>query len=256
MTTPLEKPVRRLLSIRRGLSNAEHVVTMTARGLELRQKGRRFTLTVPWSDILARAEHLAGGAPPPRDASLESSVSSPFEVRAMKLDDLRDMIGLGDLVCADCRVSSVVVSAITLGDGRHVYLCDDCLEGLRALIRKTRGRRPLSPRSRRALSFLARTPAQRGSYGDIAAAIGKYATNVILTLLERKLIEQRGEHVKTAEFSLTPAGVAAVDALELPDPGSGSLVTGRVSDDAVGSNEKSSCPPEEPELFGQVAVVE
>jgi hypothetical protein len=60
MTTPLEKPVRRLLSIRRGLSNADHVVTMTARGIELREKGRRFTLTVPWSDILARAEHLSG----------------------------------------------------------------------------------------------------------------------------------------------------------------------------------------------------
>jgi hypothetical protein len=60
VTTPLEKPVRRLLAIRRGLSSAEHVVTMTPRGVELREKGRRFTLTVPWSDILARAEHLAG----------------------------------------------------------------------------------------------------------------------------------------------------------------------------------------------------
>jgi hypothetical protein len=135
----------------------------------------------------------------------------------MKLDDLRDSLGLGDLVCAECDTAGVIVSAITLEGGARFYLCDDCLEGLRRVIRKTRGRRPLSPRSRRALAFLAHTPAQRGSYGDVAAAIGKYATNVIVTLLERKLIELEppGSEVKTAEFSLTPAGIAAVDSLEL-----------------------------------------
>jgi hypothetical protein len=135
----------------------------------------------------------------------------------MKLDDLRDSIGLGDLICAECHTAGVIVSAITFDGGTRFYLCDDCLEGLRRLIRKTRGRRPLSPRSRRALAFLAQTPAKRGSYGDVAAAIGKYATNVIVTLLERKLIELEppGADVKTAEFSLTPLGTAAVDTLEL-----------------------------------------
>lgn len=60
MTTSLEKPVRRELPIRRGIGTLEYVVTMTRAGVELRQKGHRFTLSVPWSDVLARAEHLAG----------------------------------------------------------------------------------------------------------------------------------------------------------------------------------------------------
>lgn len=60
MTTPLQKPVSRLVAIRSLFPGAEHVVTMTQRGIELRRKGKRFTLFVPWSDILARGEHLAG----------------------------------------------------------------------------------------------------------------------------------------------------------------------------------------------------
>lgn len=57
MTTELERPVKRMVSIRAGI---QHVVTMTRRGLELREKGRRHTLSVPWADLLAQAERLAG----------------------------------------------------------------------------------------------------------------------------------------------------------------------------------------------------
>lgn len=60
MTTVLKKPVRRVVRIRRGLSTGDYVVTVSQLGIELREKGRRFTMTVPWPDALARAEHLAG----------------------------------------------------------------------------------------------------------------------------------------------------------------------------------------------------
>lgn len=60
MTTRLEKPVRREMMIHSGWGGRSYVVSMTVNGLELRQKGHRVTLTVPWRDVLARAEHLAG----------------------------------------------------------------------------------------------------------------------------------------------------------------------------------------------------
>jgi hypothetical protein len=60
MTTRLEKSIRRELPIRRGLGSKDYVVTVSRAGVELREKGRRFTMVVPWSDVLARAEHLAG----------------------------------------------------------------------------------------------------------------------------------------------------------------------------------------------------
>lgn len=62
MTTRLEKPVRRLVRIRRGLAAGDYVVTLSPLGIELREKGRRFTMTVPWPDALARAESLSGAA--------------------------------------------------------------------------------------------------------------------------------------------------------------------------------------------------
>lgn len=139
----------------------------------------------------------------------------------MKLETLTDSLELGDLRCAECGQPATVVSVLVLAaSGWRVRVCDDCLEGLRNIIRKTRGRRPLSPRSRRALRFLANTPAETASYEELAAAIGKYATNVILTLLERGLILAGDrEHVKTSSFSLTPAGAAAVSTLELAAAG-------------------------------------
>lgn len=60
MTIPLGKPVRREVLIRRGIVPTWHIVSMTPAGLELRVKGYRFTMLVPWPDVLARAEHLAG----------------------------------------------------------------------------------------------------------------------------------------------------------------------------------------------------
>jgi chromosome segregation and condensation protein ScpB len=50
---------------------------------------------------------------------------------------------------------------------------------------------------------------------DLGEAIGKYATNVIKTLHERKLIDQAGDDFAAHTFALTPAGAAAVDSLEL-----------------------------------------
>jgi hypothetical protein len=46
--------------MRAGISMADYVVTITRAGVELREKGRRFAMLVPWSDVLKRAEHLAG----------------------------------------------------------------------------------------------------------------------------------------------------------------------------------------------------
>ena len=141
----------------------------------------------------------------------------------MRVDTLTDTLGLGDLICDECGCASDAITeqmparlvSVVCLTRRRFQLCDDCLEGLRSLIRKRRGRRPLSPRSRRALTRLAQNPAEHVSYGDLSAAIGKYATNVIVTLLERKLLEQHGEHVRAATFTLTPAGSVAIDTLEL-----------------------------------------
>lgn len=140
----------------------------------------------------------------------------------MKIHTLTDTIGLGDLVCDECGggvdattdTAPVRLLNVVSLTRRQFRVCDDCLEGLRNLIRKQRGRRPLSPRSRRALRFLAQTPAERVSRDALAGAIGKYATNVIITLLERKLIDSLGDD-RDATFALTPAGAAAIDSLEL-----------------------------------------
>lgn len=147
----------------------------------------------------------------------------------MRIDTLTDTIGLGDLVCDECgggvdattETAPVRLLNVVSLTRRQFRVCDDCLEGLRNVIRKQRGRRPLSPRSRRALARLAQTPAESMSYADLAGSIGKYATNVILTLEERKLIERRledlnaGRDVRSSRYMLTPAGAAAIDTLEL-----------------------------------------
>jgi hypothetical protein len=55
-TTPLVRAVRRAVEIRgRGV----YVVTIAAAGVELRPRGRRFRVLVPWRDVLDRGERLA-----------------------------------------------------------------------------------------------------------------------------------------------------------------------------------------------------
>lgn len=62
MATPLTKPVRREVTIVTGRTPRRFVVSMTPDGVTFREKGRRFTLTLPWSSGLVRAEVLAGQA--------------------------------------------------------------------------------------------------------------------------------------------------------------------------------------------------
>lgn len=147
----------------------------------------------------------------------------------MKLETLTDTPELGDLVCEACLQPAPIVSVVTVGPGTSVRfrICDGCLEELRGLIRKQRARRPLSPRCRRALEFFVNVGKATGReplevlvvYSELAGVIGKYATNVIKTLLERKLIDleppRAGGPFKAARFRITAAGVAAVDTLEL-----------------------------------------
>jgi hypothetical protein len=48
--------VKRLVAVGHQLWN----VTLTDRGLELRERHRRFSMTLTWSDVLKLAEHRAG----------------------------------------------------------------------------------------------------------------------------------------------------------------------------------------------------
>ncbi len=57
MTTPLRKPVKRLVYIH---GRGEYVVEISLAGVQLRQRGRRFVVAAPWTDVLGRAERLAG----------------------------------------------------------------------------------------------------------------------------------------------------------------------------------------------------
>lgn len=56
MTTPLQKPVRRVVAI----AGSSWIVEMSRAGVMFRPAGRRHRLVAPWSLLLKCAERLAG----------------------------------------------------------------------------------------------------------------------------------------------------------------------------------------------------
>lgn len=123
---------------------------------------------------------------------------------------------LTGVVCSECQVW--VPRAIGLEIAGHlVNLClETCVGELRRQLPRARGRRPLSHKARRVLSWMAQTPAQCGSLANIAAATGGYARNVVSSLLDRGMLEVVNESPDTARavYRLTTVGVAAARGLE------------------------------------------
>lgn len=117
------------------------------------------------------------------------------------------------VLCSECF--RLVEHAIELEfRDRSVWLClDHCVDELRNKLPRRRTVRPLSPKMRRVLAWIAQTPAQCGSLATISAATGGYSYNALRSLLARGLVEQHGgdaESLRGAVFELTSAGLEAV----------------------------------------------
>lgn len=107
--------------------------------------------------------------------------------------------------CTNCLSHVDAVAELEIAYLPSFRLCDYCRAELRKLLGGRRTRRPISPRGRRVLAWLAQTPAGCGSLEEIGAATGGYAMNVVKSLLERRLVEHR-RPTDPFVYCLTAAG--------------------------------------------------
>jgi chromosome segregation and condensation protein ScpB len=126
---------------------------------------------------------------------------------------ISDVQGLERIECSNC-LNEVNDGVLIEVPGLSLVLCRPCGSELRGLLPPRKARRPLSPKARRVLAWMAQTPVERGSLATIGAAVGGYAYNTITTLVERGLLEQiggePGRSFLHATFKITPLGLAEV----------------------------------------------